>query len=556
MAPRFVLTLRSKLALVALALLALPWAGVRYVNEMEKFLLAGQERALMATAGAVATALHDRPHLLVSLPQRDDELRREAEEELRRLAVREGAEVGEAAPASAPSVALAREERVAARRAQEEIGSILRGVQRTSSRIWVVNRRYQVLALAGSLKRPAQAEEAGGPIREAWRSVVSWLIRQPTEDFAESVPDDVLATGRDISSALLGKPGTRMRRTPDGRAVVLSAAHPIWDGNEIAGAVVVEETTNPVVSLTSEALERLLGLTLVAFLGAALLLIGYATRLSQRIRRLRDEAESAIDARGRITRLAAGSDAGDEIGDLSRSFSEMLERLAQHHSYLESMAGRLSHELRTPVAVVRSSLENLKLAPSGDEARVYIERAEDGIARLNKILQRMTEASRLEQSLRTADRERYDLVPVVRGCVEGYRLAYPASAFVLLLPERSLAVEGSPDLAAQMLDKLVENAVDFSPASEPVRIALSEAQGRAVLEVRNKGPLLPEEMRGRLFASMVSVRGERAAGTPHLGLGLYVARLIAEFHGGSIEAENTAGGDGVAIRVGLPIVPG
>jgi len=556
MARRFVLTLRTKLALVALALLALPWAGVRYVNEMEKFLLAGQERALMATARAVATALHDRPHLLVSLPQRDDELRREAEEELRRLAVREGAEVGEAAPAGAPSVALAREERVTARRAQKEIVSILRGVQRTSSRIWVVNRRYQVLALAGSLKREAAPEASDGAMREAWRRVVGWIVRQPTEDFAESVPDDVLATGRDISSALLGKPGTRMRRTPDGRAVVLSAAHPIWDGNEIAGAVVVEETTNPIVSLTSEALERLLGLTLVAFLGAALVLIVYATRLSQRIRRLRDEAESAIDARGRITQLTAGSDAGDEIGDLSRSFSEMLERLAQHHSYLESMAGRLSHELRTPVAVVRSSLENLKLAPSGDEARVYIERAEDGIGRLNKILQRMTEASRLEQSLRTADRERYDLVPVVRGCVEGYRLAYPGSKFVLELPERPLAVEGSPDLAAQMIDKLVENAVDFSPAAEPVRVALWERQGRAQLEVQNKGPLLPEEMRGRLFASMVSIRGERAAGKPHLGLGLYVARLIAEFHNGSIEAENTAAADGVEVKVSLPIVSG
>jgi len=554
MAPRFALTLRTKLALVALALLALPWAGVRYVNEMEKFLLAGQERALMATARAVATALHDRPHLLVSLPQRNDELRREAEEELRRLAVREGAEVGEVATANAPSVALAREERVAARRAQKEIVSILRGVQRTSSRIWVVNRRYQVLALAGSLKREAGTDASGGAMREAWRRVVGWIVRQPTEDFAESVPDDVLATGRDISSALLGKPGTRMRRTPDGRAVVLSAAHPIWDGNEIAGAVVVEETTNPIVSLTSEALERLLGLTLVAFLGAALVLVAYATRLSQRIRRLRDEAESAIDARGRITRLAAGSNAGDEIGDLSRSFSEMLERLAQHHSYLESMAGRLSHELRTPVAVVRSSLENLKLAPSGDEARVYIERAEDGIARLNKILQRMTEASRLEQSLRTADRERYDLVPVVRGCVEGYRLAYPHSKFVLQLPERPLTVEGSPDLAAQMIDKLVENAVDFSLASEPVRVTLSERQGRARLEVQNRGPLLPEAMRGRLFASMVSIRGERAAGTPHLGLGLYVARLIAEFHDGSIEAENTAAADGVEVRVSLPIV--
>jgi signal transduction histidine kinase len=334
---------------------------------------------------------------------------------------------------------------------------------------------------------------------------------------------------------------------------VLSAAHPIWSGNEVAGAVVVEETTNPVVSLTSEALERLLALTLAAFAGGAALLVGYATRISQRIRRLRDEAESAIDAHGRITRLAAGSEARDEIGDLSRSFSEMLERLAQHHAYLESMAGRLSHELRTPIAVVRSSLENLKLAPAAGEARVYIERAEDGLARLNTILRRMTEASRLEHSLRTAERERYDLVPVVRGCVEGYRLAYPGARFALQLAERPVVVAGSADLAAQLLDKLVENAVDFARAGEPIRIALDETDGDARLEVENKGALLPEAMRGRLFGSMVSVRGEGTPGAPHLGLGLYVARLIAEFHRGAIEAENSAAGDGVVLRVRVPV---
>ncbi len=551
MARRLAITLRTKLALVALALLALPWAGAQYVSEMEKFLLEGQERALLATARAVATALHERPHLLVSPPQRDDDLRREAEEELRRLAASQGTVT---APAGvSPAVALAREERIAARRAQEEIGAILRGVQRTSSRIWVVNRSYQVLALAGSLKRPTAEAAPVGLVREWWRSAVSLLIRQPSEDFAESLPDDVLATGRDIASALLGTPGTRVRRTPDGLAVVLSAAHPIWSGDEVAGVVVVEETTNPVVSLTSEALERLLGMTLIAFAGAAALLIGYATRISLRIRRLRDEAESAIDTHGRITRLAAGSEAGDEIGDLSRSFSEMLARLAQHHAYLESMAGRLSHELRTPIAVVRSSLENLKLAASAHESRVYIERAEEGIARLNKILQRMTEASRLEQSLRTAERERYDLVPVLRGCVEGYRLAYPGAQFVLQLPPVPVLVEGSPDLAAQLLDKLVENAVDFSRAGAPVRVALEERNASAMLEVENKGPLLPEDMRGRLFGSMVSVRSERGAGTPHLGLGLYVARLIAEFHGGSIEAEDAPAGDGVAVRVRIPI---
>ena len=544
-------SLRTKLALVTLVLLALPWVGARYVNEMERFLLEGQERVLVATARAVATALHDRPQLLAAVPERDDALRREAEEELRRLAERNGQLLE--ANAETALRALGREGALEARPAQREIAAILRGVQRTSSRIWVINRHYQVLALAGSLRRRVEPDGDRGALRGLWERAVGWLIQRPTEDFAESVPDDVLATGREISAALQGTPGTRMRRTPDARAVVMSAAYPIWSGDEVMGAVVAEETTNPILSLRSAALERLLVLTLAVFVGVAAVLIAYATRLSQRIRSLRDEAESAIDARGRLTHLAAGSGARDEIGDLSRSFSAMLAKLAQHHAYLEGMAGRLSHELRTPLAVVRSSLENLKLAPTPQEARLYIGRAEEGLARLNRILQRMSEASRLEQSLLSAERERYSLDAVVRGCVEGYRLAYSGARFELSLPERHVDIDGSPDLAAQLLDKLIENAIDYARGAAPVRVVLTEADGQALLSVENKGPLLPQEMSGRLFDSMVSVRDESAGDTPHLGLGLYVARLIAEFHGASIEAQNLPAADGVALRVRFPL---
>lgn len=494
-------SLRAKLALVALVLLALPWAGTLYVNEVERFLLHGLEQTLLATARAVATALHERPQLL-AVASRD-----------------------------------------------EEVAAILLGVQRASSRIWVVNRRYDVVALAGALKRPAQAASEA----PWWQPMVGWLIERPTEDFTEALPDGVLATGRDVVAALQGTPATRTRRTPDGRAVVMSAAHPIWSGDEVVGAVVAEETTNPIVSMKSAALERLLLLTLAAFSGAAALLIAFATRLSVRIRRLRDEAESVIDRRGHIARLASGSDAGDEIGDLSRSFSAVLERLAQHHAYLESMAGRLSHELRTPIAVVRSSLENLKLSSDEAERQRYVERAEEGLARLNRILERMTEASRLEQSLSSVERVRYDLRTVVRGCVDGYRVAYPRVSFRLELPPRRMEVEGSPDLAAQLLDKLVENAVDFCTLAQPILVALEEIAGSAVLRIVNKGRTLPEEMRSRLFQSMISVREGRHGGTPHLGLGLYVARIIAEFHGGSVRAGNLPAGDGVVIEVQMPL---
>ena len=496
--PRF--SLRVKLALVLLALAALPLAGILYVNEMERFLLQEQEQSLLAVARAVATALHERPQLLASASGRDD-----------------------------------------------EVDAILLGLQRASSRIWVVDARYQVIAAAGSLRRATDvASEAPW-----WQPLIAWLIPRPTEDFIEGRLEDVVATGADVAAALQGTPATQTRHTRDGRAVVMSAAHPIWTGDQVAGAVVTEETTNSAMSVKSAALERLLLLTLGAFAGAAVLLMAFATRLSVRIRRLRDEAESAIDARGRITRLTAGSDAGDEIGDLSRSFSAVLERLAEHHAYLEAMAGRLSHELRTPIAVVRSSLENLKI--SRDNADLYIERAEQGLARLGRILERMTEASRLEQSLSAVERVRYDLAAVVRGCVEGYRIAYPQAAFALEVPARPVEVDGAPDLAAQLLDKLVENAVDFTRPGTPIRVALEQSAGSAQLTVANRGPRLPEKMRTRLFDSMISMRDAPGAGTPHLGLGLYVARLIAQFHGGTIAASNLASGDGVALGVRIPL---
>lgn len=540
-------SLRAKLALVALTLLVLPVVGVVFVNEMERVLLEGQERALVATARAVATALHDRPQLLeapsVGEARTAERLRQEAEAELQSLLEGKGA--------SGATAQTQLTDEASAARGREEIEAILRGIERSASRVWVVNRRFQVLALAGSLRRPKEAGEAGW--RNALSSAIGWLIRRPTEDFAAALPDDVLATGREIASALQGAPGTRARPTPDGKAVVLSAAHPIWAGDQVVGAVVVEETTNPVMSLRSSALERLLLLTLVAFAGVAGTLIVFATRLSLRIRRLRDEAESALDLRGRVARLAAGSAAGDELGDLSRSFSTMLERLAQHHAYLESLAGRLSHELRTPIAVVRSSLENLKLASDPEESRRYLERAEEGIARLNVILQRMTEATRLEQSLRTDERERYDLAEVVRGSVEGYGLAWPERSFTLEAPAGATDVEGSPDLAAQMLDKLVDNAVGFSPPESPVAVRLERSSTQAVLSVSNAGPRLPAELQGRLFDAMVSSRPGAAPSAPHLGLGLYVTRLIAEFHGGSVDAADLSDGSGVRFSVRLPL---
>jgi two-component system sensor histidine kinase ChvG len=562
---RLRVSLRVKLALVALLLLALPWAGWEYVREMERFLVDGQEQALLATARAIATALHDRPGLMAPSAEREADPRVRAEQELARLAAQRGEVPPAPAPAdgtSAPGVPPAGDLAASAPRpspiiAREssprdeprEVADILRGVQHTTSRVWVVSRDLRVLALAGTLRRPEADANDGWAHR-----VLGELFARPSENFDDTIGYDALANGREIAAALRGVPDVGLRGTPDGKAVVMTAAHPVWSGDEVAGAVVAEETTNSILSARGRALERLLVVTLGVFAVAAGVLIWLATGISSRIRRLRDEAETAIDARGRLAHLVTAQKSGDEIGDLSRSFSALLGKLGQYNTYLESMASRMSHELRTPIAVVRSSLENLKLSPTADEARVYIGRAEDGLRRLGTILTRMSEATRLEQSLSSLERERFDLAAVVRGSVEGYRLAYPACSFELHLPGQPVPVSGSPDLAAQLLDKLVANAVDFCASGAPIRVRLETIGGMAELRVENKGPLLPETMRAKLFESMVSVRTDRAekpGGEPHLGLGLYIARVISEFHGGAMRAENLASGDGVAVTAGF-----
>ena len=122
-----------------------------------------------------------------------------------------------------------------------------------------------------------------------------------------------------------------------------------------------------------------------------------------------------------------------------------------------------------------------------------------------------------------------DVVSVARrlGYVEGTQET-ERPEFVAELAEHPLWVRGSPDLAAQMLDKLIENAADFATEGTPIRISLAfEGTTRGALAVSNLGPQIPTELLGSLFESMVSVRPGAEEGRPHLGIGLFVARLIA-----------------------------
>ena len=427
----------------------------------------------------------------------------------------------------------------------ESIEALIKSLGRSPGRrIWVVDGEQRVLARGGSLERQTEA----APVNPLFALV----LRPPPAEMFEDKPIVARFSGPEVRAALAGRATSRWRTTRHPDTFVVSAAYPVWRDADIVGAVVVEETTLGIQMVRREALANLFNKTLIVCFFGALVLLVFATRISVRLRRLRNEAAAAIDAHGRVVGKLSASRAGDEIGDLARDFSAMMERLREYNHYLEQLARRLSHELRTPITVVRTSLDAMELdQPAGDRGP-YLSRARDGLRRLDTIISRMSEATRLEQALRDSEPERFDLCEVVGASVESYRSVWPQQSFQYQAPDEPCPIDGIPDLVVQMLDKLVGNAVDFASPETPIRVSVARRGGDVVLEVCNEGPPLPEEMTDKLFQSMVSIRDDKGPRDPHLGLGLYIVRLIAEAHGARARAFNLPDQVGVGMQIVFP----
>ena len=393
--------------------------------------------------------------------------------------------------------------------------------------------------------------ETGAERRGFVRRVYDLLV-EPGEEAAFAAPSPL---GREQESYIAGALGGRemaswFRGDDSGNAIVAVAA-PIRSGDAILGTVVLQQGTDAILSLTNAGLTRLINLTLITTLVVAAVLLGFATWLSRRIRRLSIAAEAAVENETLQTALPSAL-AADEIGDLSRGFSNVLMQLGEYNDYLRSLASKLSHELRTPLAIVTSSLENLEHESLSEAGVGYTARAREGADRLRNILSAMSEASRVEELMANAEPEDFDLRKVLESTITAYRDVYERRQFTFDCDTVIAPARGSPELLIQMLDKLVDNAVDFSRDGDTISIALAANDEELTLSVTNPGPPLPEKMRSQLFDSMVSMRAGKDS--RHLGLGLYVARLIALGHGGHIDADNIEGG--VVFSVALPRAAG
>jgi signal transduction histidine kinase len=182
----------------------------------------------------------------------------------------------------------------------------------------------------------------------------------------------------------------------------------------------------------------------------------------------------------------------------------------------------------------------------------YLDRATNGVNRIGSILRHLTEAANLEQAMQSETREVFDLVDLIESYVDGYTFSNPDQQFELQIHHRPIQVEAAPDYIAQALDKLVDNAIDFAGSDTAIVFKIRRFERIAYIDVINLGSSLPEGMAERIFEPLVSL-GRKDAQKTRLGMGLYLVKLIASFHGGDVIARNLAANDGVIFSFSLPI---
>ncbi|MDE0053316.1 MAG: ATP-binding protein [Gammaproteobacteria bacterium] len=421
-----------------------------------------------------------------------------------------------------------------------ELLKVIEGLGYSGSRILVIDPQRRVRAETG-----AQLIASNPPREADWVYRIGQWIRRVSSTIPDAGTIDEI-----IDNSLAGGP-IALPRTLENGVEVITAANPIVSKDGILGTVLVEQNMDEILAFQYEAIERVMLVSALILLFVFLALFAFSARLAWRIRNLRREAAAAIDEYGRLRTLSlkAEQGAGDEIGDLSRSVSNVLTRLHQHNTFLENMPRTLRHEINNPLNTLSTSLQHLE-HESPSAAGKYLASAKRGVMLIGSIVQNLADAANLEESLQAEELEVIDMQQFLERYVANLTTTQKHREIVFRGTSHPVLARIADFRVEQLLDKIIDNAIDFHHPGSPIKVQLDDYGDSLQITVANRGPVLPLIDGEALFESMVSHRGPQSR--LHFGLGLYVVRVIAEYHGGSVRAANLADGSGVAIMVRLP----
>ena len=427
---------------------------------------------------------------------------------------------------------------------RHDLAGIIEGFATPGLRLHVVDAQCNVLASAGQLAIASSEQPVSWVMKALYERV---LADQAATTYARNEAFDCQAQwgDRQLSS------GVQAWSTAYTNDLVSYAAMRLTAGPYAGHILVAEQSRDRYVMFTNKTFASYFYYTLGISLCIVLALSSYLFFWSWRLNRLNRQAQQQVDDLGDVSLGFKASKSADEIGQLSRNVGSLLEQIRGHNDYLKTLAQKLSHEMKTPLAIVSTSLDNIDADAAN---QVYLERAQEGVHRLSYIMSSMGQAKKLEQAFAYAEFETVDIVELLTKACEAYQHVYTHSAIVFAnkTPQHSIQLQAASELLVQMLDKLVDNAVDFSEAKTGIHIELLQSGRRLTINVINRGPLLAEGHTDQLFQQLVSYR-EQGSDKPHLGLGLFIARLIAEHHNGSISASNLPDKTGVCFAVTLPL---
>ena len=369
----------------------------------------------------------------------------------------------------------------------------------------------------------------------SWITVLyTFLLDAPAPDLSLEHVTSGRETSRDIVNSLRGQPSHSLALKND--RLMARYATPINSNRGVMGVVVAEQPRQVPIALAIEVLSSLLVQISVAIVLIAGCFFGFSFLVARRIRRLDSHLTETI-------RIGGGeplteSWLNDEIDQLTQRLNAQMEEQQRLQGYLRRLPDSLSHEIRTPVAVIRSTLDLLSDTENIDPRQQadLILRARASLERLSHIIAVMNEANRLEKAIYVDEKKTTDLRSLLSELASAYGSTYPEWTFRLQNDDPEAIAPVSPDLIVQALDKLVSNAISFSDKGETIILRLERRGLWWRITVANPGHNLPEA-RKDLFAPMVSVRGRGEE--RHLGLGLYMVALIAKHHGGEPWARNT-----------------
>jgi len=344
-----------------------------------------------------------------------------------------------------------------------------------------------------------------------------------------------------------------LRYAPD-RTPMISAAVPV--GKD--GTVLL--TTRNAVDITQnvrDARQALAIIVAVAFAVSIQLSLFLARTIAQPLRALVRAAVRVRLGRAREVEVPRLPERRDEIGMLARALSDMTGALRQRIDAVEHFAADVAHEIKNPLASLRSALDSLHRVQDPDLRAQLTAIALHDVHRIDRLVTEIADASRVDAELSRATFEPVDLERLLANTVAAREDRGENAGHAIRIERRGAGkaeVLGVPMRLERVIDNLIDNAISFSPPGGAIEAIITTTQDRVWVMVCDHGPGIPEDEREKVFERFHSVRPESEDFGQHSGLGLAIARTIAEAHEGTLAATGRLDGEpGACLVLDLPL---